>query len=68
MMTVDKNAKTQYTIPNASGTKAVNISKCGTSRVRAAYVQIYNGEEQVLMFRAFATFKLAERWAAKVLA
>lgn len=68
MMTVDKTANTQYTIPNASGTKAVNISKCGTGRVRATYVQIYKGEEQVLMYRAFATFELAERWAAKVLA
>ena len=35
------------TIKNTTGTKAVNISTDATGTVRAMYVQIYNGHEQV---------------------
>lgn len=47
--------------------KAVNITTDATGNVRAMYVQIYNGEEQVLQAKTFANTKKAERWAKKIL-
>ena len=48
---------------NQTGTKAVRISTDATNSVRAAFYQIYNGSEQVLEFKTFATIKNAEKWA-----
>jgi hypothetical protein len=56
------------TLKNTTGSKAVNISTDGNGYVRAAYVQIYKGEEQVLDFKTFASIKNAEKWANKILA
>jgi len=55
------------TLRNTTGTKAVNISTDGTGMVRAMYVQIYNGEEQVLESKDYSTIKGAEKWAKKKL-
>jgi hypothetical protein len=55
------------TLKNTTGTKAVRITTDSTNSVRAAYFQIYNGSEQVLEFKTFATIKNAERWASKKL-
>ena len=49
------------------GQKAVNISTDATGNVRAMYVQIYNGEQQVLQTKTFSTVKNAEKWANKIL-
>jgi hypothetical protein len=35
------------TLKNTTGSKAVNIITDATGNVRAMYVQIYNGEQQV---------------------
>jgi len=51
------------TLKNTKGTKAVNIINDATGRFRAMYVQIYNGHEQVLNSKDYATFKSAEKWA-----
>ena len=56
------------TIKNTTGSKAVNITTDATGNVRAMYVQIYNGEEQVLQVKTFSSIKNAEKWANKVLA
>ena len=55
------------TLRNTTGTKAVNISTDGTGMVRAMYVQIYNGQEQVLDSKSYKSFKMAEKWAKKKL-
>jgi len=55
------------TLRNETGTKAVNISTDGTGTVRAMYVQIYNGQEQVLESKSYKSFKTAEKWAKKKL-
>ncbi len=59
-------------IKNTTGTKAVKISDksavSGYSNFYAHYVQIYNGEEQVLEMKVCSTFKAAERWANSKLA
>ena len=55
------------TLTNASGTKAVNISTDGTGMVRALYVQIYNGEQQVLDSKSYSSVNMAQKWAAKKL-
>ena len=55
------------TLSNASGSKAVNISKDGTGRIRACYVQFFQGMEQVLLAKDFSNMKNAEKWAAKIL-
>ena len=52
---------------NTTGTKRVNISTDATGTVRAMFVQVYNGQEQVLESKDFATTKGAERWAEKKL-
>ncbi len=55
------------TIKNSTGSKAVNISTDATGNVRAMYVQIYQGEQQVLQAKTFANVKNAQKWAAKIL-
>ena len=55
------------TIKNTTGSKAVNIKTDATGKVRAMYVQIYNGQEQVLKSKDFASEKNAEKWANKIL-
>jgi len=55
------------TLRNATGTKAVNISTDSTGMVRAMYVQIYNGQEQVLDSKSYKSLKMAEKWAKKKL-
>jgi|TARA_R110001606_G_scaffold193566_1_gene341270 hypothetical protein len=55
------------TLTNASGTKAVNISTDGTGTVRAMYVQIYNGEQQVLDSKSYSSVNMAQKWASKKL-
>ncbi len=51
------------TIKNTTGTKAVNISTDATGTVRAMYVQIYNGHEQILESKSYSTEKRALKWA-----
>ena len=55
------------TITNTTKTKAVNITANPETMVRAMYVQIYNGEQQVLQAKTFASIKSAEKWANKIL-
>ena len=55
------------TLRNTTGSKAVNISTDATGIVIAMYVQIYNGEQQVLQSKTFATIKNAVKWANKTL-
>jgi len=55
------------TLRNATGKKAVNISTDSTGMVRAMYVQIYNGQEQVLDSKSYKSLKMAEKWAKKKL-
>ena len=50
------------TIKNTTGSKAVKVSK-NIDRFIAMYVQIYNGTEQVLESKSFATEKRALTWA-----
>jgi len=38
-----------------------------TGMVRAMYVQIYNGQEQVLDSKSYKSLKMAEKWAKKKL-
>ncbi len=54
-------------LKNTTGSKAVNITTDATGNVRAMYVQIYNGEQQVLQAKTFTTVKNAEKWANKIL-
>jgi len=56
------------TIKNSTGSKAVNISTDATGNVRAMYVQIYQGEQQLLQAKTFASIKNAQKWANKILA
>lgn len=51
------------TIKNTTGTKAVNIITDATGNVRAMYVQIYNGEQQVLNSKDFKSVGSATKWA-----
>jgi len=55
------------TLKNTTGSKEVNISTDATGNVIAMYVQIYNGEQQVLKAKTFKTVKNAEKWANKIL-
>lgn len=52
------------TITNTTSSKAVNIS----SSFFAQYVQIYQGEQQVLQSKSFSSQIAAEKWAKKMLA
>jgi|688.fasta_scaffold1891525_1 hypothetical protein len=49
-------------IKNNTGTKAVNI-KANMSSFIAMYVQIYQGEQQVLQSKDFSSLKKATKWA-----
>ncbi|MDA1120885.1 MAG: hypothetical protein O2887_10425 [Bacteroidetes bacterium] len=51
------------TITNTTGTKAVNLLIDGTGVIRAMYVQIYDGQEQVLETETYSTMKRAIKWA-----
>ena len=55
------------TLKNSTGTKAVNISTDATGTVNAMYVDIYNGQEQVLQSKSYKTEKAAIKWATKML-
>jgi len=55
------------TVTNETGSKAVNISTSATGSIIAMYVQIYNGEQQVLQSKAFSKIAAAKRWADKIL-
>jgi len=55
------------TLSNSSGSKAVNIRKDATGRIRCLYVQFFQGMEQVLLAKDFSSIKDAEKWAAKIL-
>jgi hypothetical protein len=54
------------TFTNKSGSKAVNVTNNETSFI-AMYIQIYQGEQQVLQTKYFASIKNAEKWANKIL-
>lgn len=59
------------TITNQAGSKAVNIierNDLGYTSIFAQYVQIYEGEQQVLQSKSFSSKPAAERWANKILA
>jgi hypothetical protein len=62
-----KNIQIMKTISNTTGSKKVNISTDGTGIVRAFYVQVYNGQEQVLDSKSYKSLKMAEKWANKQL-
>lgn len=55
------------TLTNTTGSKAVNITKNGANSVVAFYVQVYQGEQQVLQTKFFANTKNAEKWGKKML-
>tara|TARA_R110000803_G_scaffold2403_1_gene8136 strand:+ start:249 stop:434 length:186 start_codon:yes stop_codon:yes gene_type:complete len=58
------------TLHNNTGTKLVRIlTDTGYAKpvYRAFYVQVYNGEEQVLDSKDYASIKMAEKWANKKL-
>jgi hypothetical protein len=57
------------TINNITRSKAVNIRKNGANSTTfiASYVQIYDGMQQVLDTKDFASEKNAIKWANKVL-
>jgi len=54
-------------LKNTTGTKAVKITKDTTGTIRAMYIQIYNGAEQVLESKSYSTIKKAQKWATKIL-
>jgi hypothetical protein len=51
------------TLTNTTGSKAVNISNTAPMQFIAMYVQIYNGEQDVLQTKTFTTLKGATKWA-----
>jgi hypothetical protein len=51
---------------NTTGSKGVKIVETNY-QVMAFYLDIYNGEEQVLQTKEFKTVKNAEKWASKIL-
>ena len=53
-------------INNTTGSKAVIIRKNWSGFI-AMYVQVYQGEEQVLDSKSYGTEKACIRWANKVL-
>lgn len=55
---------------NTTGSKAVNIHErndLGYTSIFAQYVQIYQGEQQVLQSKSFSNKAAAERWAKKMI-
>lgn len=57
---------TMTRINNTTGSKAVIIRKNWSGFI-AMYVQVYQGEEQVLDSKSYGTEKACIRWANKVL-
>ena len=55
------------TLTNATKTKAENFSVREGS-ITCMYVQVYQGEEQVLDDKVYKSEKMALKWAAKKLA
>jgi|TARA_R110001606_G_scaffold27795_1_gene88708 hypothetical protein len=58
------------TLTNNTGSKKVNIitdNGYDTPIFRAFYVQVYNGEEQVLDSKSYSSIKMAEKWGNKKL-
>ena len=55
------------TLSNTTGSKKVNLITDGTGMTRAMYVQVYNGQEQVLDSKSYKSFKMAEKWGNKQL-
>ena len=55
------------TLRNTTGSKRVNIIRDATGMNRAMYVQVYEGQEQVLESKSYKSFKMAEKWANKQL-
>ena len=68
MNETNKGVKKMEILRNTTGSKLVRITKDSTGMIRAAYVQVYNGEEQVLDFKSYKSEKTAEKWARKQLA
>ena len=64
---INKNLANMTTLKNTTGTKAVNITKDATGTFRCMYVQVYNGQEQLLASKDCSTLKVSERWAQKQL-
>mgnify|MGYP003632166917 FL=1 len=64
--TITLKTNTMTTLKNTKGTKAVNI-RTNEYSTTAMYVQIYNGEEQVLDSKTYATEKRALKWAKQKL-
>lgn len=50
------------TLKNQTGTKAVNISKTSAGFI-CMYVQVYNGEEQVLESKSYTRENACIKWA-----
>ena len=55
------------TLKNETGTKLVKITNDASGMIIAMYVQVYNGQEQVLQSKTFSSEKNAERWGIKTL-
>jgi hypothetical protein len=55
------------TLKNATETKYVNITTDAAGTICAMYVQVYNGQEQVLQSKTFSIMKNALLWASKIL-
>ena len=57
------------TIHNTTGSKGVNIRKNGANSTTfiASYFQVYDGMQQLLDAKDFASEKNAIKWANKVL-
>jgi hypothetical protein len=55
------------TIFNQTKSKAVYIRTENSGQVRASFVQIYNGEESLVLMKSFASIKTATKWAAKII-
>jgi hypothetical protein len=55
------------TITNTTGSKAVKITNPSPMTFVATYVQIYQGEEDVIELKTFKTLKGAEKWANSLL-
>jgi hypothetical protein len=55
------------TLTNTTGSKKVNLITDGSGMTRAMYVQVYEGQEQVLDSKSYKSFKMAEKWANKQL-
>jgi len=55
------------TLRNTTGSKKVNIIRDATGMSRAMYVQVYEGQEQVLDSKSYKSLKMAEKWANKQL-